>query len=245
MLTAFRDLFAPPRHMILLVIAAWVGLSLAEKRAEHHGVGREHLSNLTFYSILGFLIGGRVLFALQNLVAFTKNPLDLISINPGLFDPIGALAAAFIVALIYAQKHGLFPWAVLDALTPFFAILAIGVGLSHLAAGTAFGFPADIPWAIDLWNDKRHPTQIYEILTAFLIFMLLWKKRPDPHPGIDFLIFAALTAASRLFLSAFRGDSTLVLNGLHREQVLAWMALAVCFALFEFRLKQPKRDNTS
>jgi phosphatidylglycerol---prolipoprotein diacylglyceryl transferase len=240
MLTLFRDLFAPPRHLILLVIAAWVGLTLAEKRAERHGIGREHLSNLTFYGILGFLIGGRLLFVLQNLAAFTKSPRDLISINPDLFDLTGALAAAFIIALIYAQRHGLFPWAVLDALTPFFAIITIGLGLSHLAAGTAFGHPTNIPWAIDLWNDKRHPTQIYEVLASFLIFILLWVKRPNPRPGVDFLIFVTLTAGSQLFLSAFRGDSTLILNGLHREQVLAWVALAICFVLFELRLRQPK-----
>jgi phosphatidylglycerol---prolipoprotein diacylglyceryl transferase len=243
MLISFRDLFAPPRHLILLVAAAWIGLALAEKRAARHGIDGEQLNNLTFYSIIGFLVGGRILFVLQNMAAFTNNPRDLISINPHLFDLSGALAVAFVVALIYAQRHDLFAWAVLDALVPFFAILSIGLGLSHLAAGTAFGLPTSIPWAIDLWNDKRHPTQVYEILASFLIFMLLWRKRPNPHPGIDFLIFAALTAASRLFLSAFRGDSTLVLNGLHREQVMAWAALAVCFVLFEFRLKPPKETT--
>ncbi len=227
--------------MILLVIATWIGLTLAEKRAEHHGIAKEDLNNLAFYSLIGFLIGGRILFALQNFSAFTKNPLDLISINPDLFDLPGALATAFIVAVMYGQRHKLSFWSSLDALTPLFAILAIGLGLSHLAAGTAFGLPANLPWAIDLWNDRRHPTQIYETLASLLTFILLRVRRPDPRPGMDFLIFAALTAAARLFLSAFRGDSTLILNGLHREQVMAWVALATCFVLFEFRLKQAKK----
>ena len=33
MLTLFRNLFSPPRHMILLFIAAWIGLTFAEKRS--------------------------------------------------------------------------------------------------------------------------------------------------------------------------------------------------------------------
>ena len=225
--------------MILLVIAAWVGLWLAEKRTEHRGISREHLNNLTFYSILGFVIGGRSLFAIQNFPAFAKKPIDLISINPDLFDLPGALAAALIVALIYNQRHNLPTWSVLDALTPLFAIVTIGLGLSQLASGTAFGLPTEIPWAIDLWNDKRHPTQIYQTLASVLIFVLVWAKKPNLIPGMDFLIFASATAGTRLFLSAFRGDDTLILNGMHREQVLAWIALSICFALFESRLKQP------
>jgi phosphatidylglycerol---prolipoprotein diacylglyceryl transferase len=226
------------------VIATWVGLTLAEKRAERHGINRDDLNNLTFYGVIGFVLGGRILFALQNFSAFTKDPLGLISINPDLFDLSGALAAAFIVVFVYVQRHRLSMWPLLDALTPLFAMIAIGLGLSHLAAGTAFGLPANnLPWAIDLWNDKRHPTQIYETLASTLTLGLLWAKKPNPRPGVDFLIFTALTAAWQLFLSGFRADSTLIFNGLHREQLMAWMVLALCFVLLEFRLRNSSQDT--
>jgi phosphatidylglycerol:prolipoprotein diacylglycerol transferase len=236
MLTLFRNLFSPPRHMILLMLAAWVGLSLAEKRAERHGISKEDLNNLVFYGFIAFIIGGRVSFVLQNIFAFTKSPPGVFSINPDLFDPLGALAVAFITALIYGQRKKCSFWPSLDALTPFFAILAIGLGLSQLAAGTAFGRPTNLPWGIDLWNATRHPTQIYETLASFLTFILLWFKKHDPRPGILFLTFAALTAASQLFLQAFRGDSVLIFNGLRQTQVIAWVVLAIIFVLIETRL---------
>jgi len=47
MLNLFRNLLAPPRHLILLVIAAWLGLSLAEKRSERHGISKDTLNNIT------------------------------------------------------------------------------------------------------------------------------------------------------------------------------------------------------
>jgi prolipoprotein diacylglyceryltransferase len=59
---------------------------------------------------------------------------------------------------------------------------------------------------------------------------LIWFRKTDPPPGITFLTFAALTAASRLFLEAFRGDSTLIFGGLRVAQVVAWIVLAL--ALF-------------
>jgi phosphatidylglycerol:prolipoprotein diacylglycerol transferase len=238
MLTLFRNLFSPPRHMILLFIAAWIGLTFAEKRTERCGVSKDDLNNLTFYSLIAFVIGGRLSFVFQNMPAFTKSPFGIISINPDIFDPLGALAAAILVAFIYGQRRGLLLWNTLDALTPFFAILGIGIGLSHLAAGTAFGKETDLVWGIDLWNSTRHPTQIYETLASLLIFGLVWSQKQNQRPGILFLTYAALTAASQIFIQAFRGDSTLIFNGLRQEQVIAWIALAIIFILFETRLKE-------
>ena len=51
MIELFRNLFSPPRHMILLVAAAWFGLSFAEKRAERHGIQKDDLNNVIFYGL--------------------------------------------------------------------------------------------------------------------------------------------------------------------------------------------------
>ena len=101
MLTLFRNLFSPPRHMILLAIAVWIGITLAEKRAERNGISKDDLNNITFHGLLAFIIGGRISFVLQNIPAFIKSPLDIISINPDIFDPFGAMAIAFMPALVY------------------------------------------------------------------------------------------------------------------------------------------------
>jgi len=227
MINLFRSIFAPPRHLILLVAALWIGLALAEKRSERHGISKVVLNNIVFYSILGYIIGGRLLFAVANLSAFTQSPLSLFSVNVDSFDPLGALVVALLVGLIYGYRQKLPLWGTLDALTPFFATLAIGLSLSHLAAGTAFGSPTTVAWGIDLWNATRHPSQIYELIASLVVFGLLWFQKSDSHPGILFLTFAALTAGSRLFLEAFRGDSTLVFGGFRLAQVVAWVVLTI------------------
>ena len=245
MIEIFRNLFSPPRHIILLIIAAWIGLIFAEKHTEHHGISKEDLNNITFYSLVAFIIGGRISFALENIPTFIKSPLGIISINPDIFNLAGATAVAFIAAMIYAQRNKLLFWNTLDALTPFFSILAIGLGLSHLAAGTAFGQETHLPWGINLWNATRHPTQIYETLASLLIFMLIWFKKYNPPSGILFLTFAALTAASQLFVQAFRGDSTFIFHDLREAQIIAWFLLVICFILFELRLGQHNKEKVS
>jgi phosphatidylglycerol:prolipoprotein diacylglycerol transferase len=233
MLDLFRSLFAPPRHLILVLAALWLGLTLAEKRAARHGISREALSNLVYYSILGYVLGGRLLFVLENFQVFVKSPLSIFSPNIDLFDPAGAIVTAILVGLIYGQRQKLPLWPALDALTPLLATLAVGLHLSHLAAGTAFGSPTQRPWGIELWNATRHPVQVYELVASLLILIFLWFRKPGSFAGSDFLWFIALTAGSRLLFEAFRGDSTLAFNGLRSAQLIAWLVLAAAIIASE------------
>jgi phosphatidylglycerol:prolipoprotein diacylglycerol transferase len=236
MIEIFRSLFAPPRHMILLVIAAWIGLTLSEKRVQRYGISREDLNNLTFYSLIAFILGGRILFVFENMPAFMKSPLGIFSINPDLFDLFGGVFAGAVAGLIYIQRRNLAFWSTLDTLTPFLATLMVGLGLSDLAAGTAFGIQTDLPWSIHLWNASRHPTQIYETIAALLTLGLLWFKKQDIRPGILFILFVAITSVWQLFIHAFRADSILIAGGFKQEQVMAWIVLAISFVMLEIRL---------
>jgi phosphatidylglycerol:prolipoprotein diacylglycerol transferase len=231
MLTLFRNLFAPPRDLILVVTAIWAGLFLAEKRSAKNSMNNDDLNNIIFFPLIGYLLGGRFLFALENLSAFTQNPGSLISLNLDLFDPIGGLVVAVIVALIYRQRQKLPLWPTLDALTLLFAVFALGMGFAHLASGSAFGKETSLPWGMQLWGATRHPSQVYEILASLLILGLLLPQKTDSPPGTYFLTFTVLTSGVRLFLEAFRGDSILILGGLRLAQVLAWIVLVTSLFL--------------
>jgi prolipoprotein diacylglyceryltransferase len=91
---------------------------------------------------------------------------------------------------------------------------------------------------MELWGAMRHPSQLYEILASLLILGLLWFQQAGLHPGLHFLTFAGLTSAARLFLEAFRGDSTLVLGGYRAAQILAWMVLALSLFLLDRESKK-------
>ncbi|HVN14604.1 MAG TPA: prolipoprotein diacylglyceryl transferase family protein [Anaerolineales bacterium] len=234
MLALFRNFFAPPRDLILVVLAAWLGLSLSERRATRYNLNKDAIDNLILFGFVAYVMGGRVFYALEHLPDFAQSPLSLDSFSIDLFDPIGALAAALIVVFVFGPRANLPFWRTLDTLTPFFAVLAIGMSLSHIAENRIFGTPTNVPWGIYTLDQTRHPIQIYELLASLLIFGLLWLPNLDSSPGSLFLTFTALTAAAQLFFEAFHGDSTLVFGDFRLNQILAWIVLATAFVLYEW-----------
>ena len=233
MLVFFRTLFAPPRELILLVAAGWLGLSLAERRLPRGGVNAELLNNLVLAGLLGYVVGGRIVYAAAHLAFIRLDPLSLISLNLGLFDSNGALAASVLAVFVYAQRKQLAFWPTMDALTPFLAALMVGRGFSHLASGAAFGSPTTLPWHWEQWGAERHPSQAYEILAAAGGLVLLMRRKGNAVPGADFLFFTALTAGWNLFLGGLRGDSILIAGGLRLAQLAAWGVLAAALVGLE------------
>jgi prolipoprotein diacylglyceryltransferase len=190
--------------------------------------------------LIAGIIGARLSYAITYPSAFAANPLSLLSINPGLFDPLAGVFIGICAAAIYIYRKQLPFWSTLDALTPFFAVLAVAQGIAHFAAGSAFGTPTDLPWGINLWGATRHPTQIYEILLAAIILLAVYlidKSQLGQTSGFTFLSFIALSSAARLFSEAFRGDSTLIGNGFRSAQIISWLVLATCLALLGRRVQ--------
>lgn len=213
---------------LFLLLSLWIGITLAEKSAKIYKIPAEKLSNLILIALVTGILGARITYIAQFPQAFAGNPLNMFSLNPGLLDITGGIAAAIIGAMIYGQRKEMLLWNTLDALIPFFGMLAIGIATSNFASGNAFGMETNLPWGIELWGMKRHPTQIYTMLAALVTLYLLWSPKQDAksQDGIDFLTFIAFTAGYTLFLEAFRGDSTLIFRGIRSAQVLALIVLA-------------------
>ena len=233
MLDWFRTAFAPPRDLILLVAAGWVGIALSDHRARRLIGSDKALDGLIAVSGFAFLLGGRVIFLAAHLQAFLASPASVFSLNTSLFDAWGGLLCSAIAGAVTIQRRRLPGWETLDSLAPFFACLAIGLSLSHLASGAAFGSETSVPWATYLWGASRHPTQIYELIAGAVTLGIIWFGPGSSRPGTLFLRWVALAAASRLLIEGFRGDSALVLGGLRVAQIVAWVVLATALTALE------------
>jgi phosphatidylglycerol:prolipoprotein diacylglycerol transferase len=213
---------------LLLIGGLWLSLILVEREASRREITDSLLSNLIFFALIAGLVGARLGHALHYLDAYLQNPLAFVSLNPDALAPLEGIVAAGLVAWIYAQRKCLPLWPTLDALAPGFSVFAVFVGFAHLSSGDAFGAPANLPWAIELWGERRHPSQIYEILAAALILLLVWRSRRwTMFSGFLFLEWSAASALGRLILEVFRGDSLIVLGSLRGAQVASAVALLV------------------
>ena len=226
---------------LVLLLGLFGGLFLAERQAPRHGVNANDLYSLAFTALVAGAVGARLVYVFRYPAAFAASPLSVISLNPGLLDLWGGLAAALIAAVVYGQRKRMALWSTLDALVPFLSTLIISQGLADLAAGTAFGAPTRLPWGIELWGEHRHPTQIYYILAGAFILLATWpgsqllptgsttgtaSQHHQPVPGSRFLVFMILASAAYLFIEAFRGDSLLSPGGFRTIQWIAWLVLA-------------------
>lgn len=233
---------------LILLLGLWLALSLSERAAARLGINPNLIYNLTFAGLIGGLLGARLGYVARYPEAFAASPASLLSPNPGLLDAWGGLAGTALVALIYGQRKGLRLWPTLDALTPGLALLFVALGFADLASGAGFGAITNLPWGIALWGATRHPAQVYAILAAALVLLLLWpggslfRRLNEIAPGLVFWAFSGLSALSRLVLEAWRGDSVLILGGLRQPQLVAWLVLALSLWAMG-RLLQPSRGT--
>jgi prolipoprotein diacylglyceryl transferase len=224
---------------LFLLAGVWIAISIVEREAPRRDLSASTLNNLILIALVAGVVGARLWYALRFIDVYVANPLSLFSLNPATMTVEEGVLTGLVAAWIYGQRKKLPLWPTLDVLTPGLAFFGIALGLSHLSSGDAFGAPSSVPWAIELWGEIRHPTQVYEILLAALIIFALWRmKEWNVFPGFTFLSWAILAAGSRLFLEAFRGDSSIILGSLRSAQVISLAVLVVAMLGLHFIAKQ-------
>ncbi len=216
---------------LFLLVGAWIGLSLAEKEAARLNLSGEAIYNLAFTGLVAGLVGARLVYVARYLSAYLSDPLSLLSLNPATLSPVEGLLIGVLAALVYGARRRLSLRPTLDALTPGLAVMGAALALAHLSSGDAFGAPARLPWSIYLWDEYRHPSQAYELMAALgVLGAWRWSRGQGAFAGFNFLLVVALSAAARVFLEAFRGDSFILAGGLRAVQVWGMIVLALCLA---------------
>ena len=215
---------------LLLLLGFWLASMLVGRSAKRHGLDGEVLDRLLLLAMVAGVIGARLGFALQHASAFADDVRAILSFNLTAFAPVEGAAAGVLAALIYGQRKSLPLWPTLDALAPGAALFAVFFHLSQLASGDGFGAPTNLPWAIELWGERRHPAQLYALAASLaILLMVLWLEKRQEFPGELALSWLALGSGARLVLEAFRGDS-LYLAGVRQAQLAALMLLMLSLA---------------
>jgi phosphatidylglycerol:prolipoprotein diacylglycerol transferase len=216
---------------LLLLLGVWIGSLTLDREAARRGLSADRLSKLVFFSLIVGLVSARLGYVLRYASAYAADPLAVISLSPQTLSATEGIVGAVLFAWVYGRRAGLSFWPTVDALTPMLAVFAAFLALAHVASGDAFGAPTDVPWAIDLWGARRHPSQIYELVAALAILgAVLALRLRSFFPGALFLLWVSFTAGVRVLLEAWRGDSLIILGGLRAAQLTSLAILLVALA---------------
>lgn len=216
---------------LLLALAFIAGIWLASRNAAKSGLNPDSIWNLGLIVIFSALVGAKLLLFISDWSYYSENPREIFSLatlrSSGVY--YGGLILALAASAIYLHRAKMPSWKVADIMAPGIA-LGQSIGrLGCLSAGCCYGKPTTLPWGIRFTdpysaenvgvplNVPLHPTQIYESVGAFLLFVyLMWRLKRNHFTGQVILEYLGLYAALRFVIEFYRGDEDrgYVLHGL-------------------------------
>lgn len=219
-----------------IAIGFLAAMAIAVKEARRIGYDPQLVLDMSFYMILGAIIGSRLFYVLTHFSAYRESPLDMLKIWEGGLTFFGGFILAAGACVWMAKKHGCGLWQTFDLFAPS---LAVGVFFGRIGcffAGCCYGRECAMPWAVTFTNPHSlaplhvplHPTQLYAAAGAAVTFfvLLMFKKRKS-FDGQLALVWMLCYCVFRLIEELFRGDmrGDLLFNRYPASQVFAAVML--------------------
>jgi phosphatidylglycerol:prolipoprotein diacylglycerol transferase len=212
---------------LMLTVSVIVGRLLAIRLAERVGITREQADHCATWTLVGAIVGCRLLYVATNLDQFS-NPLEVFAAWKGGVVAYGGVVGGLAAAILYCrvQNISLLAWA--DCVAPS---LCIGLGLTRIGCflgGCDFGQVSDRPWAVRFpvgspaFEEHRllgllppgaaaslpvHPTQLYESLAGIVLLFVVWAvHRRQRVSGHALAAFAVGYGVLRYLIEIVRAD---------------------------------------
>jgi len=242
-------------HGIFTAVGVLAGLYLAAWLSRSAGIGEEAIWGAAWWVIIGGIVGARLLFAAEHPLLFVPELWRLLLINEGGISVFGAVLGGMAAGAAWAQRHGVSPRRLLDAVAPGF-LLGQGVGrIGDIINGEHLGAhaPPWLPWAVVYTNPNTlgeigipvHPAVAYEMLwdlaSAAVVIWLLRRHRLPPGAALWSSLF--LYGLGRFWVGFFRLDLHVV-PGLGLAQLIGLVSMPVALAGLWLSYRAPRRGAT-
>ncbi len=244
---------------LLLALAFIAGIWLTSRNARKEHLDQDKIWNMGLLVIFAALVGAKILLFLSDFSYYADNPREIFSLSTlrstGVY--YGGLILALLAAALYLRRSKLPAWIVADLASPGIALgQAIG-RLGCLSAGCCYGKPTQLPWGITFTskyaydnvgvplNTPLHPTQIYESIATFLLFLyLMWRLGRKHINGQIILEYLVLYSAARFVIEFYRDDERgFVLHGLlSTSQFIGLLTIAGSIAVYYLFLRRRPKE---
>jgi phosphatidylglycerol:prolipoprotein diacylglycerol transferase len=246
---------------IAMLAAFVIAQIIAQRELWRRGHDPAPISDLIFAAVIGGILGGKIYYAiLMGEVSALFSRAGLVFWG-GL---LGGIVAVLFVA--WRKKLSLFRVADVGGIC---VAAAYAVGRTGCwAVGDDYGRPWNGPWAVKFPNGAPpstvqnmtslfhmhlpagmnplevvsvHPTQLYEVILAFIMFLILWRLRDHKHAeGWLFGFYCVLAGIERFGMEIFRAKDDRFFGPFTTAQVIAML-----FVIAGIIIMQTRRNITA
>lgn len=206
------------------LVAFLLGYYIIERMFKQENVKEDYLGSLFLYIFLAILIGARLghcLFYEPDYFLTSEHWVEIVwPFQNGRFTGFQGLAShgaaiGILVGLwLYQRKYGLNLWWFLDRLVVVVALGGAFVRLGNLFNSEIYGVETSLPWGFVFERNgetvPKHPTQLYESLSYFLIFgVSIWyyiRKKGHFKTGTIFGWWLVALFGVRLLIEFVKND---------------------------------------
>jgi len=163
---------------LLFVGGLLIGSHILRWIYKREGKDPSSIDDYLVYMIIGVIIGARLVHTLfYEPDYFLSHPIEILYIWKGGLASHGGMIGAIIATYLYAKRYGLdFIWLLSRLAIPA-ALASSLIRIGNFFNSEIIGIKAEgIPWAIVFEKVDmipRHPSQLYEAIAYFIIFIIL------------------------------------------------------------------------
>lgn len=236
------------------ISAAWV-LSIQLRR---RNLNPDFAWDVLVWAAVGGIAGAKLYYLALHWGDVVADPIGSLTSRGGLVWYGGLIGG--IIAYYLAAKRHMMPLArTFDSVAPAL-MLAYAVGrMGCFLVGDDYGLPTDAWYGVAFPNGAPpstagylrtvggdipasvpdtaviavHPTQIYEVVLALILFGVLWKlAQRDWRPGKLFAAYLAFYAVERFMIEFVRAKGDRIFLGLSTSQAMSFVLLAAAAVLW-------------
>lgn len=235
--------FSIKAYGLFVAIGFLAGISFALREARRQGYDPQRILDLSFYIILGAIIGSRIFYVITNFSAYRANVWGIFKVWEGGLTFYGGFIFALMVGIFYIRKYKLPVGETLDLLAPALALGEFFGRIGCFFAGCCYGTECTIPWAVTFTNPQTlarmgvplHPTQLYSSAAALITFLLLLlRNKKKTFHGQIALMWIILYSSFRVIIEFYRGDPRgyLILGHYAISQALAVLLIIISLIIY-------------
>jgi phosphatidylglycerol:prolipoprotein diacylglycerol transferase len=243
---------------IWLAAGMLLALFAASRLAARDGLPRERIYDLGLWTLIGGLVGSKILMFLveDNVQVFS---LDFLR-SGGVY--YGGLIGGFLAVAFLVSFYKLPFWKVADAFAPAVALGQAFGRQGCFAAGCCWGKPTDLIWGVHFTEKGHdytgvptfgpdgsalllHPTQLIESFTMLAVFgVLVWLHRRKKFDGQVLIVYGIIYSVFRFLIEFIRDDpqrgdlfGLTAATGLFPSQIISLVVAAASIVFLIMRLR--------